>query len=235
VTVPTFGFPDYQRVSAQAGDTIYSVQQVLSTNIQSPVLDAHGYGYLDFSVNYLGGVSFFWIQLAWKVNADGTGEVSTYAFTPTPGGEQTLQIPVVSRYFVFSAHVISGPGTEAPFISVFGTQVAHANSLNSQPAQPFLIGAQSIAAGANAEFVGTTTIQGGALLCITDSGDNNWFALVQYFDKDTAAWTTFLTLFGANYGQTATLMIGVPPAPIRVEVHNTGTAAHTFTVSIGIT
>lgn len=232
--VSTQGYPDYQRVSAQAGDVIWSTTEPASPSWTSGVQDAHGYSYLNISVNALDTTAYAWIQVAWQLTSDGTGELSTYAFTPTPGGEQTLQVPVISRYFTVNSIYISGPATDVVSVIVFGCNAIANPGINSQPGTPVISYSKAIAAGVTDTTFGTTTIQGGATLSFTDTGGTKYELLIDFFNLSTGTWQTMLIYFGGQMGQSFSQHIGIPPAPLRVRTVNQDTVDHSFVLALTI-
>lgn len=234
MTVALEGYPDYQRVSAQSGDVIWSDQMAIGGSWSSGVKDAHGYSYLDITVNDIGVSGYFWIQVAWELNSDGTGELSTYAFTPTPGGEQTLQVPVISRYFKVNGFYLSGTATDVTQVTVFGCNAIANPAINSQPGTPVMSYSKAIAGSTTDTVLGTTTIQGGATLSFCDTGGTAYELLVDFFSQLTGNWQTMLIYFGGQMGQSFSQHIGIPPAPLRVRTVNQDASAHSFILALTI-
>lgn len=232
--VPLQGYPDYQRVSAQAGDVIWAGQVEIGGSWTSGLLDAHGYSYLDISVNNLAVSGYYWVQIAWNLYSDGTVELSTYAFTPTPGGEQTLQVPVVSRYFYVNGFYLSGTTADQTQVTVFGCNAIANPAINSQPGAPVLAFDKGIAASTTDTIYGTTTIQGGATLSFCDTGGSQYELIISYYSIATNSWQNMLIYFGGQMGQSFSQHIGIPPAPLRVQTVNQATASHTFILALTI-
>lgn len=232
--VPLQGYPDYQRVSAQSGDVIWSTTSNISPSWTSGVLDAHGYSYINISVNAIGTTGYQWIQIAWDLYGDGSVELSTYAFTPTPGGEQTLQVPVVSRYFTVNGNYITGTKTDATSVFVFGCNAIANPGINSQPGAPVINFSKPIAASTTDTIFGTTTIQGGATVSFVDTGGSSYELFIDFFNFATGGWQDMLIYFGSQMGQSFSQHVGIPPAPLRVRTVNLDTASHSFTLALTI-
>jgi hypothetical protein len=224
----TQGYPDYQRLSAQAANLIDFIQAPIGGNPTSTWQDSQGFGYINLSVNDLGGTGYFSVQIAWSIYTSSQGQLSTFYCIPTPGGQQTLQIPVIARYFQVEIAHISGVTTDRPLVAWFGANVLAPDQINSQPAAPFLSFVQTVAAGATYTQMATTTIQGAANFHILDSTNNLWNASVAYYNGQTQGWQNYIFVEGSQYGQGANLEIGLPPAPLQVSITNTDTASHTF-------
>lgn len=232
---PLQGYADYQRLIAQGGDVLWDAQIELNAPYTSGIIDARGYGYLNISVNDIGGTAYYWFKIRWVLNSDGSDELSTFVWLPTPGGEQTIQIPVISRYFDISQLYLSGPTTDRPFSVVFGCNAQAQIAVNSQPGDPLLRWQGSIAASSSETIFGTTTIQGPAALTVGDNSNALWEVVLQYYSLSSNSWQNLAVLFGSAYGQSANVIVGLPPCPIRMMVDNTDAAgAHNLYVILNL-
>lgn len=230
--VTTTGYPDYQRLSAQSGDILGVWQPTINGDETLQIIDCHGYGYLDFSVNDFGGSAYFTVTLSFDVNPDGGNEVASFEFMPTPNGEQTLQFPVIARYCTVIVNWVSGVKTDAPFLAAFGSNAIAPNRMTSQPSMPLIYYNNLIAASSSASIGATTTVQGAATLSITCSGGSPWTITVAYYSAQSATWNNYMLLEGSVLGGNAVMTIGIPPAPLLITMTNTDTASHSFHVSI---
>lgn len=229
------GYPDYQRVNAQSGDIILLENISTGGSYQSPIQDAHGYGYLILSCNTIAGSAYFTQGIEWYGADSLSTQLSVFLWTPTPNGQQSIQIPVVSRYFRLTQTLISGPTTDNPLTAVFGCNVPANPSINSQPAAPFLRFQGSVAASSSVTVNAGTTIQGAASITMADNSNSQWELVVNYYDWPSASWQNLAVFFGSAFGQSMNGVIGLPPAPIRVMVDNTDSAAaHNLYMNISL-
>lgn len=228
----TSGYPDYQRLSAQSGDQLGVWQPTINGDEVLDIIDCHGYGYIDFSVNDFGGSAYFTVTLSFNTNSNGTNEAASFEFIPTPNGEQTLQFPVIARYCKVIVNWISGVKTDTPFLFAFGCNAIAPDRMTSQPAAPLIFFAPTIAAGAKSTQAATTTVQGGAILAINASVSNKWSAWLKYYDPTAAAFMNYIVAYGSSYGQTAIVTIALPPTPFEIEVDNNDTVAQSFHISV---
>lgn len=226
------GYPDYQRLSAQAGDLLGAWQPVIDGSQTIGTLDCHGYGYLDISVNDLGGSAYFTVQIIFDTAATGGVEAASFEFMPTPGGEQTLQFPVISRYCHIVVTWISGPTTDQPAVLAFGCNAIAPNRMTSQPSAPFIPFIPTVAAGGKATYMGTTTVQGGAVIAITASVSDKWSAYIKYFDAPTAQFQNYIEMFGASFGMSTIQTIAIPPSAWSIEIDNNDTVTQLFHISV---
>lgn len=230
--VANTGYPDYQRLSAQSGDILGTWQPTINGDEVLQILDCHGYGYIDFSVNDFGGSAYFTVTLSFDVNANGGNEVASFEFIPTPNGEQTLQFPVIARYCTVIVNWISGVKTDTPFLAAFGCNAIAESRMTSQPAAPFIFFAPTVAAAGKATQMGTTTVQGGAIIAITASVSNKWSAFIKYYDAPTAQFQNYIEMFGTSFGMSTINTIAIPPSAWSIEIDNNDTVTQTFHVSV---
>lgn len=232
MSVPTTGYPDYQRLSAQAGDVISFTRPVVNGSFVLADIDCHGYGYLNVSVNSLGGSAYFSIQLLFSISPGDVDEVATFEFLPTPGGEQTLQFPVIARYCRVLITWIAGVKTDQPGVCVFGSNALAPSRMTSMPGKPLIYFNGGIAAGGEADVSATTTFQGPAILTLACSGNTAWSLFIKYYDAASAAFLNYMEFLNTGYGQAFTTTISIPPAPFAIAIDNGDTAAHSFHVSV---
>lgn len=224
----TYGYPDYSRISEQAGRQLGSFFGTKGSDPTTGVMDCIGYAYLTIEIGDNGNVHNFQVIVTWYSDHAGTNIVNTSSIGHMPGSVLSYQIPAVSRYArVTISHLVFGDTENVGGIA-FGSNVQVSGAIVGPQAQPFIYAQGTFGAATNNFFVANYTYWGPATLTwYTDAG-NKCVVQLEYFSYITAGWNVIAK---AHLGSATTegyTRVSLPPAPVRLGLYNVDTVAHTF-------
>jgi hypothetical protein len=221
------GFPDYQRLSVQAGQILATMKQALGTNPATGAIDTTGYQYLYLGINNIGGTGHFLVQVIWYTDKALTTQITTQSFIPQTNSQMAKQVPVLSRWCKVQFTQYTAGAADAPILDVFGSNAYAPNPLTEQAFAPFLYFGSSQPAGGGTSIDATTTYEGPAVLTGDQGVNNSWAVRLYYYDLLSDTYLPFFTLRGASVGEAGVASVNLPPTPVAMKVYNLDTVART--------
>jgi hypothetical protein len=223
----SFGYPDYSRTQAEAGNLLGSFLGTKGTDPTTGIMDCLGYAYLTVQVGDKNNVNHFTMIVTWYSDRAGTNIVNTSQFAPVPGSVVSYQIPAVSRYVqVVAQHqVFADPETVGGI--VYGSNVQVQSSIVGPQTGPLIYASAALGAGANQSFDALYTVWGAAVLHGSTSSGTAYVIQISYFDLNTASFKVIVSFNGATVGTGFAVAVALPPNPIRVTIINTDSVART--------
>lgn len=226
------GNPDWQRRYTVSAVPLLSLTYSDTTNANSPLVDSNGFQSLLVTTD--AGLSSVYsrMQVLWYQDANATQFLGVTDWVNGPGAFITLKVPLATRYFKLAIGPVGGVTGGTIKAVVYGTNSDQENLLTQNTAIPLLWANPTIAAGATDTQTLGGMFGGTAMVMVDDGGNNLWTATLQYYDWSTQSFKSFWRARGAATGQTITQMVNLPYAPVRLQVTNNDTAAHTFIESL---
>lgn len=226
------GNPDWQRRYAVSAAAIATGVFLDDVNRIFGVLDTNGFQYLLLDTNDLGATTYKYIKIDWYQDFAATQYMGTVDYTIFPNSITIMKIPVLSRYYKVEIGPVGGVTGHNTTLVVYGTNADQENFWNQNTATP--LGKSSVSLGAS--VIQTTilgNIYGGRVMVSVDQNVNNkWTSWLEYYDWTSQTWVQFWTIHGPDHGQSYSSDAVLPYAPVRINVRNDDTVAHTITWSV---
>lgn len=221
------GFPDYARLSNQAGQQLATINDTWHNNVATPAIDTTGFGYVDILWNTVGDTATGIVFITWFTDQALTQQVLVNQFMPVFSSFGVRQFPVIARWLKVQAFYETGPTTDTVLVSVFGSNAFYATARDDSDVIPPCRITQSIAASGEAVSTMGTTYNGPAVWTVVSNTTTNWKAFLEHYDWNTGTWQQLYTLYGARDGNSGIANVILPPCPVRMRVDNLdSTAAH---------
>lgn len=233
MTTPS-GYPDYARLSVQAGAILAQIFGVnVNTNPHTPAINMTGYGFVNVGMNDLTITAHLWVQLAWYTDQTLLNQVASSGMTIPPGSQDVRQFPVLSPWLQVTILYLSGPTTDQPNLTVYGTNQEIPLTGSEMVGQPMGVVDQSVAASGGTATLTTTTVAPPKVsIGIWHSTNGLWVADLYYFDRVANAFSRFFEFDGATFNNNALANIGVPPTYLQLILTNKDTVARTMVAFI---
>lgn len=230
----TSGFADWQRLSAVVGTEIDVWDAVLSGSTTSDVYTVGHTGYVNVTVDAIGLNDRYSITMIWLSDAAGTSTGITQRFTAMPGGQNAVQLPVISPWVKLEITNNDDTDTGAIAVAFFGTTARAPYLMNAEQNAPFLYIAGDIASTANITDYPGQVYAGPVTWSVAASGAGAWHAVISYYDVGLVGWQALYAIHSATAGQSAQMTVRLPPVPVRMTVVNDSTGTMTFQAALVI-
>lgn len=229
---PTIGFPDYARLSIQAGSQLAFSQPPAGQNCDTGVFDCSGFGYLNITANINTGTSSATLNVIWWLDQARSQSIALQVWSLAPISFGSIQVPILTRWCEVTVSLNPGAPADHPFVFVYGTQ-AKANSIAlSQQGEPIVVNSGNVVAtgGLTAQSLGFAA--GRAAFTVHCLNANKWTAHIAYFDPGGSGFIDFFVHQATVADADQTFQVILPPATVQINLINNDTVTHFMSYSL---
>lgn len=223
------GYPDFGRHKQTQLLPVIELNQNVVAEYLGPVYYIGDTPYMEIDWDCTGLSDHYFVQLIFSDDSAGVTGSGNSAVTTVPGYTGWIPYKSKGRYVQLEVQNKEATDTGNVIIYVRGADQPPGPYESQYQAVPLISSYTSgVAAGASEQVDATTTIPGPATLCFRQGNNNSWQGLLWYYDWDQTAWIRLAWLDGADYGQSATVQVNLPAAPVRVQMYNNDTVSRSL-------
>lgn len=232
MSIPTIGFPDYSRYQPNGGRYLGSCSGNIGTSPSTEPISSVGFGYITL-ITFANGVSAnYFVGLNWGDNSDPVERITDTQYVARGDSYNVTNWQVIAEWFTVEHDYVSGSTSESPTTYIYGSNVPEIGPPLGGSGSQYLNVNTNVGAGTTTYFSTVGCWGGKAMLGVSNLTGTEWYAQIQQYNPDTAAYENLYQIGGSSYGFSAVVPVALPPAPTRVGITNTAGAAVAFTISL---
>ena len=230
----SIGYPDFGRQVQSQAPPLLS----FNANVQGQTLSSIVYcgdkPYIDINWDCTGLNDHYLVQLSFSDDAAGNVFSGASSLVTVPLKTGWLSYKAKGQYVQLIINNVNNTDTGPIIVELRGDNWPAGPYDSQSQAVPLCILSQSVAASSTVTITGATTIPGPATFFCGQGTAFAWQAALEYYDWTTQAWTSIVELHSTDGdANTATAhRVNLPAAPVRIQITNSSTAAHTMHASV---